>query len=375
METPASFDHAALSAFVSRHWGSLTELRIRTRTLRGGLESPAVLAVEARFRDRWDRLRCEAFVVKLLSGEPAREACIYERLVTRCAADLAPALLGVERLEAGGCLLVLEKIRPVRRWPWRDPAAARDLIVRLAWLHASAPMDEAAASLPAWDYEGELHTRAAAAVEILEGLPRDADFTPLRRSLPSLRRVAGRLPEMRLQLLALPGLGLAVLHGDVHPGNAMVRRRHARDVPVLLDWGRARIGSPLEDVASWLQSLGFWELEARRRHDTLLGAYLEARGLPPRADRALRDAYWIAAASNVLAGALLIHLWTARDLPAGSPARARAAQAARAALRIIRRAEACWRAAPRTAPRRTGPDASDRRSPGAAPLPVPIRSR
>ena len=360
MEATASLDCAALSAFVGRHWGSVTEPRIETRALRGGLESPAVLAVEARFRDQRDRLRRETFVVKLLSGGPAREAGIYERLVTRRAADFAPALLGIERLDAGRCLLVLERIRPVRRWPWRDTAAARDLIVGLARLHASAPLDEAAASLPTWDYEGELQARSATAVEILEGLPRDGGFAPLRRSLSSLRRVAGQLPEMRRQLLDLPGLGRAVLHGDVHPGNAMMRRQSARDVPVLLDWGRARTGSPLEDVASWLQSLGFWEPEAQRRHDTLLGAYLEARGLPFRADRELRDAYWIAAASNVLAGALLIHLWTARDRPAGSPAREKAVQAARDALRIIRRADACWLSAPRAAPRKSRPDANDR---------------
>ena len=114
---------------------------------------------------------------------------------------------------------------------------------------------------------------------------------------------------------------------------------------MLLDWGRARLGSPLEDVSSWLQSLGYWEPAAKRRHDTLLAGYLAARGLAARADRELRDAYWLAGASNALSGALLVHLRTSRDAPPGSRQRAAADQAAADALRVIRRAAACWREA------------------------------
>jgi aminoglycoside phosphotransferase (APT) family kinase protein len=38
-----------------------------------------------------------------------------------------------------------------------------------------------------------------------------------------------------------------VIHGDAHPGNAIIRQRTATQEAILLDWGRARIGSPLED--------------------------------------------------------------------------------------------------------------------------------
>jgi hypothetical protein len=118
---------------------------------------------------------------------------------------------------------------------------------------------------------------------------------------------------------------------------------------VLLDWGRARIGAPLEDVSSWLQSLGFWEPEARRRHDTLLRRYLTCRGGPDRLDRGLRDAYWLAGACNALAGALRYQVAVADGWrrPAARAravaARAVAARAARDALRVVRRADACWR--------------------------------
>jgi hypothetical protein len=122
----------------------------------------------------------------------------------------------------------------------------------------------------------------------------------------------------------------------------ILRRHRGRDEPVLLDWGRARIGSPLEDVSSWLQSLGVWEPEARRRHDTLFGWYLAARGLDRRLGRDLRVAYWLAGASNALAGALSYHLSIMVERRV-SPARlTNARTAALGWLRVLRRADACW---------------------------------
>ena len=152
------------------------------------------------------------------------------------------------------------------------------------------------------------------------------------------------LPAIRAALLGAPPLGLAVIHGDVHSGNATVRGERGTERAVLLDWGRARLGSPLEDVSSWLQSLGYWEPEARRRHDTLLRRYLAVRGLPTHLGSDLRSAYWLASSCNALAGALRYHLVVA-DGWGGAPSRARAeaARAARDHLRVIRRADAVWR--------------------------------
>jgi Ser/Thr protein kinase RdoA (MazF antagonist) len=135
----------------------------------------------------------------------------------------------------------------------------------------------------------------------------------------------------------------AFLHGDVHAGNAVLHRDGEQPELILLDWGRARFGSPLEDIASWLQSLGYWEYEVRRRHDTLFRHYLEARNLPDRFTPELRNLYWFAASSNALAGALRYHLTVM-----GDPERTRHEQSASAGavidwLRIIRRADACWR--------------------------------
>lgn len=331
-----------LAEFVTRSWGEPRGLRLEVRALRGGLESAAVAEVTARFFDARDRPRSAAFVVKTLEGMPAREADIYQRLVAPLGGEIAPALLGIERLGAARCLLFLERIRPVRRWPWREEAAARRLLERLAHLHATAPPVNPREILLDWDYESELAERARSAAGALEALPRDRDFAHLRQGLGFLRRIGEDLPEVRRQLLAFSPFGTVAIHGDAHTGNAMIR---SGERPVLLDWGRARLGSPLEDVSSWLQSLGYWEPAAKRRHDTLLAGYLAARGLPARADRELRDAYWLAGASNALSGALLVHLRTSGDAPPGSRQRAAAVQAAADALRVIRRAVACWREA------------------------------
>ncbi|MFP5286088.1 MAG: phosphotransferase, partial [Thermoanaerobaculia bacterium] len=326
---------------MARRWGEPRGLALEVRALRGGLESSGVAEVTARFSDDRGRPRSYGFVVKRLEGKPAREADIYQRLVSLLEGSIAPALLGVEREGPAGCLLFLEKVRPVRRWPWRDEEAARRLLGRLAHLHATAPV-QALEVLPDWDYESELVERTRQAAEILEVLPREEPFLRLRRGLGSLRRVEEALPELRRQLLAFAPHDTAVIHGDAHPGNVLVR---SGDRPVLLDWGRARLGSPLEDVSSWLQSLGYWEPAAKRRHDTLLTGYLATRGLPARAGRELRDAYWLAGASNALSGALLVHLRAALDAPPGSRQQAAAVQAAKDALRVIRRAAACWREA------------------------------
>jgi hypothetical protein len=102
----------------------------------------------------------------------------------------------------------------------------------------------------------------------------------------------------------------------------------------------------LEDVSSWLHSLGTWEPEIRRRHDTLLRRYLAARGLPSVLLRTVRDAYWLALASNSLSGALGDQLAVTLDTAGRSPReRVTAFAALRQHLRVIRRADSVWRAA------------------------------
>lgn len=343
--TRDALDRAAVQAFLfAQHGAELGDGTIEVRRLQGGLCSEVAL-VTARLRGGAGR-RDIALVAKLVHGATAREAVVYRRLSRSVARRFSPELLGAQRLGRGRWLLYLERIEPAHPWPWTDSAHTARVLDRLARFHAeTAPR----AALPAWDYEAENVAAARGTLALAERLPRGA-VPALSRTLPALRRVVAALPAMRRQLLAFEPLGSAVIHGDVHPGNVMIRRRDGVAEPVLLDWARARVGSPLEDVSSWLQALGTWEPEARRRHDTLLAGYLAARGLSPVLTRSLRDAYWFAAASNALAGALGYHLSIAgagagdAAEPGASPdARAAAARNAADWLRVIRRADACWR--------------------------------
>jgi len=338
----------ALEAFVARSAGEPAHaLRMAARPLQGGLSAGAAL-ISARYRDALGKNRRLAFVVKRLEGSAAREVSAYRQIAAAHAPRSSPALLGADPVGGDRWHLYLERIRPAHPWPWRDTAHARRVLERLAELHAAAPIPSLAGALDAWDYDAELGGAAQGTLQLAERfhaqLPRADRPAALPRSLPALRRLVSTLPALRRALLDFPLLGRAVIHGDVHPGNVMVRLRRRRHEPVLLDWGRARIGSPLEDVSSWLQSLGYWEPEARRRHDSLLTAYLVARGLPGVLTRDLRDAYWLAAASNVLSGALAYQLAVAGDPAVPTDTRAAALRAALDWLRVLRRADACWRA-------------------------------
>ncbi len=161
----------------------------------------------------------------------------------------------------------------------------------------------------------------------------------VREILPDLELVVAELPRLRAQLRASAPFGQRVLHGDLHPGNVLVRVTNGEPAPVFVDWARARVGSALEDVSSWLRSLATWEPEMQRRHDTLFVRYLAARGLSPRLTSEVREQYWFAAASNALAGALGFHLEQLASSPALDPSSA-AARSARSWLNAVRQARA-----------------------------------
>ncbi|MFO7181739.1 MAG: phosphotransferase, partial [Pseudomonadota bacterium] len=323
-------DHVA--RFVERRLGERPkDLGIGVEKLRGGLMARAVVMVVARYRDRAGKRRTDKFVVKHLEGPATREALVYETVLhPEC--PLAPTLFEVERAQRG-VRLYLEAVVPKARWPWRDPTHAASVLERLAQLHETEP----AIPLGDWDYDAEL---ARTAAETLEHVERFPALPGMARSRAALRRLASNAVRIRRELLSWSTLPRALVHGDVHPGNVLVRRRSGCDEPVFLDWGRARVGSPLEDVSSWLTSLGFWEPVVKSKHDTLLGVYLSARGLSPRLSREVRDAHWLAGALNCLAGSLGYHVQVASDPRVGERRRHAAVRAAEDCLRVIRRADA-----------------------------------
>jgi aminoglycoside phosphotransferase (APT) family kinase protein len=67
---------------------------------------------------------------------------------------------------------------------------------------------------------------------------------------PELRLLVEGLPD-RLATIASYGLPDALVHGDLHPGNA-----HSGDgQPVIIDWGDSFIGNPAFDVLRLTQTL------------------------------------------------------------------------------------------------------------------------
>lgn len=314
-------------------------MRLDIRPLRGGLRAAGVAQV--RLRMACGNGAPRAFVVKRVTGIDCRELDAYEALA-RSGQGIAPRLLGSERTGPDEAYLFLEWIEAWREWPWKEVDVAAMVLERLAYLHNLARANHFSAVLTGWDYETPLARSAETTLEFFEARSRHPALEGTRRSLAPLRRMVRDLPRVRKQLMAADP-GPALLHGDVHTGNAIVTVRAHSPEPVLLDWARVRHGSPLEDVCSWLQSLGYWEPEARRRHDSLLGRYLAARGLSGPPSRALRDAYWLAGGSNAMAGALRYHIYVATAEESSECARWESGRQVRDWLRIVRRADAIWR--------------------------------
>jgi aminoglycoside phosphotransferase (APT) family kinase protein len=319
-----------VAAFISRRWRVAPGLfHVEVQPLHGGLESTVA-------RARISRLESHSsipsqFVVKQLPAGLEREADVYELLWRHLDRPPAVRMIGRE-VSAQETYLYLEHAQSSVAWPWSDPQRAGAVCRTLARLHDSQTLPR---DTFAWDYESGLARSAHSTVELASDV-RDAAGRRCWRRLGDLRRLVAALPRIRHRLLSRT---TTVIHGDVHPGNVILRGSATPDV-ALIDWARARLGSPLEDIASWLHSLGCWEPEARRRHDTLMRIYLDARRTPQPFASAVRVDYWLASASNGLSGAIRYHLATLSNPAATEAARYDSGRALTAWTRVVRRAAA-----------------------------------
>jgi aminoglycoside phosphotransferase (APT) family kinase protein len=324
-------DLAVIRRFVHSHYGVHGGCQIDVLPLCGGLETQGITRVSVK------DVPGAVFVVKPLAGHAVRELRMHSAVASAMPEGPAPRVLGWELLRPGEGYLFIEWVRRTESWPWRDTRCADLVLARIAEVHNSD------VSVPAaWDYESELFHSASCTANLY----RDswvAGVRPAARAMTrTLQRVTESLSGMRHQLMSWTGT--ALLHGDVHPGNALITETPSGARAMLLDWGRARTGSPLEDVSSWLQTLAFWEPQVRRFHDTLLVSYLRHAGWPERLSPSFREAWWLAGASNAMAGALRYHLAVIRDEERTEAERHQSWAAAADWLRILRRADECWRA-------------------------------
>jgi aminoglycoside phosphotransferase (APT) family kinase protein len=305
---------------------------VSAHPLQGGLESSVF---KATVRNPQPDRAPATLVVKQLRGVHRREAAFYRQLWA--ASDSPPAVRYLGSEKAGDDeYLYLECVESTSSWPWADCAVSAAVCQALARLHHQPRIP--ATLLNDWDYEAELAASAEHTIALASSA-RDAAGLTFWRRLGDLRRVVASLGRLRSRLLER---GTTVVHGDVHPGNVIIRG-HATDEQarvVFVDWARARIGSPLEDVASWLHSLGCWEPEARRRHDTLLRAYLSSCAVPVAVSADLRERYWFASASNGLSGAIRYHLSVLNDPTSSDLQRGNSRRALPAWERVIRQTAA-----------------------------------
>ena len=328
-----------IEAFVARRWSvPKRSLRIDLEPLAGGLESvvaKATVTAEGGAEDVPRRL-----VVKELEPGSTREADIYDLLWSRVDAPPAARMLGRDS-SGGATYLFLEDVPSAGGWPWSAPGSAATVCRELARFHDRAPLDSATPF--DWDYDRDLALSAQSTLDAALRLTSPTGARLWRRP-GDLRRLVAALPALRRELL---GAGRAIIHGDVHPGNVIVRDDGEAQQVALIDWARARVGSPLEDVASWLHSLGCWEPQARLRHDTLLRAYLDARNPSLALTPAVRRLYWFASASNGLSGAIRYHLAVLADASTQENARCHSARALAEWARVARQASALLTASPR----------------------------
>ena len=320
-----------IEQFISRTWSvPPSQLRLDVQPLGRGLESAVALATIEPNRS-YSRLPTQ-LVVKALRREHGREADVYQALWRHLKHPPTARMHGVDLVD-DTTYLYLEYVPAVCPWPWSNTEMAADVCRELARFHDARAMPGLSFT---WRYEDYLKDSAAQTLALAKAA-RDNSGKSYWRRLGDLKRTVSALTSMRSRLLATE---TTMIHGDVHPGNVIMRGVAAEPRVTLIDWGRARIGSPLEDVASWLHSLGCWEPQARRRHDTLLRAYLESRHEPRMLTGELRQRYWMASASNGLAGAIRYHLAMLGNQESTEAVRDGSGRALMAWERVIRRASA-----------------------------------
>ena len=321
----------AVTQFAQERFGR--EVDVRLTPLRGGLEAAGIARAVVQRKGNG----IASFVVKPFAGGGRRELDVYRLLNASPEYQFAPTLLGwhyTSEAETAGYMF-LEWVAARQRWPWRDVSSSAAVVDRLAHLHRLDPEPLSEVLTSSWDYDSELIESARSTLNVYESAFLRGMRPGGRPMVRTFERIIDQLPRLRRNLMSFTGTTL--LHGDAHPGNVVLRNSTA----VLLDWGRARLGSPLEDLSSWVHSLAFWEPEAKRRHDTLLSRYRAASGSDAwPLSRDYRDALILAGAFNSLSGALRYHLVVMGDPGRSDRDRVNSYRAGADWLRILRRADA-----------------------------------
>lgn len=198
--------------------------------------------------------------LEIMSGTADRENRVHSA-VQRSMRGAVSLILGStpsKRARSRSCIPEVDSSRPGVVMDRCEHVV--QVLQQLARVH-DCDVTNLAPYLGGWDYDAELSRSAVTTVELYKRFSISNFRIGSRPKVRPHERVATAVFAMRKQ--AIQDTGAAVLHGDTHPGNAVLRESNGGTEVVLLDWGRARLGSPLGDVLSWLHSLRVWEPNAR----------------------------------------------------------------------------------------------------------------
>jgi hypothetical protein len=239
-----SFFHAPLAAvdqWVSSHYGDRASVRVaRISEVLGGQTSAMAVALDVMVTDEF-------------SGEKQRElfwkfATPQEACALRAVED-ASSVLGV----SGGVLPELLSHGTVDEQPWvllpfypgsvlrqRD-SAPLELAEGLAALHAHFLNDPGpAADLPRVSAE---HWREQCSTAARSALESDGEGCGDGERIARLFNAATETSSVDRALKVLP---FTLVHGDVHEANILLANSYCR----LIDWGNAKLGPGMLDVAN-----------------------------------------------------------------------------------------------------------------------------
>lgn len=191
--------------------------------------------------------------------DPAREVAVYARLVGD--GTLAPRCHAAVADGRGEYWLLLEQVPGVELWQVADLDVWAAVAAWLAGLHDRLGHHRDDPELPLLRYDRAFY----------EQWPRRALAFAEPEQRPTLRKLAERHAAVVDALLAMPQ---AVIHGDCHPSNVLVRT-DSSDVEVrVVDWELAAVGPALVDLAALCAG---WPEHER---SLLIAAYAEAAGAP-----------------------------------------------------------------------------------------------
>lgn len=275
------------------------------------------------FRMSNDERQSINIVRKTIPKRWPNEPKVYEELLPEVLISI-PRLYWVDH-QVGTSALYLEYVQPVEEWPWQDISFHKLVLGQLARLHAHFWNQNDRLASVHWLSENSsayysrlFKTKTYQTISNLykgqeHGVLGDLT-SDLIASVENISRALQRI------LHFLHHQKRTLLHGDLHGENVLVGKdRHVNDGQVLIiDWDRARLGHPLEDLSRWIENFQWTAPEITPSRETLLHIYSEALEVALGGEWLPQRDFLSAYYSSAVIYTILSELpWTVRTLVSG----------------------------------------------------------